>query len=246
MGLSLPMAAFAQGQGGQQQGMSGGMQQGGMQQGSQQGGMQQGGQQSAGIPLGQGNSNSQFDRDASATGLVQGIVSNVNWQAGLVTVMSGYNRITLHGTPTQLSSLKRGDNVSLPYNSYAGILWLTNQFGTQNAIGAEGTIGGVPANLGFAQTGVMAGVVENVNKAEGLVFVTGANGRARFLAHPEVIEQLVPGEYVNLSYIQVGRVPWLSSIRLFAPGQQGAGQGGSPQPGGLSTGGGQGGAGQSQ
>jgi hypothetical protein len=206
--------------------------------------MQQQGMQQQGM---QGGTQSQFDRDASATGVVQGIVQQVNWQAGMVSVLSGLNRVTLHGTPSQLASLKRGDNVSLPYNSYAGILWLTTQFGPGNVIGAESTIGGVPANLGFAQTGVMVGVVDNINKAEGLVYVSGATGRARFLAHPQVIEQLVPGEYVNLSYIQVGRVPWLSSIRLYSPTGAGAAAGATGpsqaggssqfQPGGLSSGG---------
>ncbi len=152
-----------------------------------------------------------FDSKASATGVVQGLVQNVNWQSGLLTMISGANRITLHGTPSQLSTLKRGDNISVPYNSYAGVLWVTQDFGAGIGTGGSGA--------GFAQSGEMVGVVDAVNKAEGQVFITGANGRARFLAHPSVIDQLVPGEYVNLSYFQVGRMPWLNSIKLSTPGQ---------------------------
>jgi len=229
LGAALPVVAMAEGVAKEEKKTE-------MQQPMQQG-IQQPAQQGVFAPLASNTNNSQYVRDAAASGFIQGVVSGLSYPNGIVTVNSGNLRVSLHGTPGQLASLKRGDSVSLPYSSYAGVLWLGPQF-AESVGGTQGSLTGAQATLGFAQSGVVSGVVQGIDKARGQLVISGPQGTQRFLAHPETIEALVPGEFINLAYMQVGGVPWLDSVHIYAPGaptnigamQQPANTGGSNTP----------------
>jgi len=48
---------------------------------------------------------------AAGQGLAQGVISHVDYQAGVITIQQAGNRIVLHGTPGQLGTLKAGEAV---------------------------------------------------------------------------------------------------------------------------------------
>jgi hypothetical protein len=127
----------------------------------------------------------------------------------------------------QLSALKIGDNVSLPYSLFASTPWVSSEVG-------QG-MGGSGAGSSFALQGTITGVVIGLNLPGGLVAIN-------------------PGEYINFSYVNIAGAGWLTRMEIASgqqigggvtepsgqySGQGGSGQGGSGQ--GLS---GQGGSGQ--
>ncbi len=149
--------------------------------------------------------NAVVEENTAVSGTVQGIVANVNYRNGFLAIRSGYDTVTLRGTPSQLSGMMIGDNVSLHFDSYANRNWIS----TRGGLG----IGGTGDLSGFAQSGKVTGVVTGVDKADGIVALSGGFGTGvRLRAHPEVIGDLIPGQYINFSYVNVQGIDWLTAI----------------------------------
>ncbi len=145
---------------------------------------------------------------AAGQGLAQGVISHVDYQQGIVTIQQAGNRIQVHGTPGQLGTLKAGEAVVLPFNNYAGMLWLAPGFNGGSGVAASG----------FGLQQVIAANVLEINKSQGLLRVAGPYGQMTLAAHPEDIDAVIPGQYVSLSYVDVGNRPWLTGVQLFSQG----------------------------
>ena len=150
----------------------------------------------------------------SETGAVQGTVRSIDFRNGILRISSGNRLIYLHAKPDQLTAFQPGDQVNVDYDDFAGVLWLSGETG-----GAAGPAGSVGAE-NFALSGTVSGTVAALDKARGRVTLTGAMRNHTFLAHPDDIRTLIPGQFVSLTYERIGNTDWVSSI----------GQGGSEQP----------------
>ncbi len=196
------------------QGQQGQLAQGGQQgmQG-QQGGLGSQGQLGAqGGQMGQGGGQG---GQPFTQGVVRGTVQNVGLQQGLVAIQSGGNVVTLHATPSELANLNPGDTVALQYASYGGQPWVMPS-------GAQGT-------ASYGSTAQLTGTVDAVDQNAGIIAVRGT----RLRAHPQQVQNVVPGQYVTVTYANVQSTPWVAQIR---PAQQGAtASAGQQQGGGAAT-----------
>ncbi|HUB06096.1 MAG TPA: hypothetical protein VMB50_03805 [Myxococcales bacterium] len=136
------------------------------------------------------------------TGVVQGTVRAINFRAGILEINSAGRTIALHAKPDQLADFQPGDLVSVNYDDFAGVLWLASNMN-------EGSIG----NQNFAISGTVTGTVSALNKARGYLTLMGPTRNQTFLAHPLDIKNLVPGQFVSLSFERIGGRDWVSSIQ---------------------------------
>ncbi|MHB8417657.1 MAG: hypothetical protein ACYDCL_06250 [Myxococcales bacterium] len=138
------------------------------------------------------------------TGVVQGTVRAINFRAGILQINSAGRTVSLHAKPDQLADFQPGDLVSVNYDDFAGVLWLASNLGE-----ATGTAG----NQSFAISGTVTGTVSGLNKARGYVTLLGPTRNHVFLAHPLDIKNLMPGQFVSLSFERIGGTDWVSSIQ---------------------------------
>lgn len=148
-------------------------------------------------------------RNTYSMGTVQGTVQALDFNQGLIRLRSSGGVITLRSRPMDMADLNPGDVVALQYSNYNGALW----------VGARES-GNVQE---YAQFGTLTGNVTQVNKALGTVTVRGRT----FRAHPEQLEQVIPGQFVSLGYANIAGTNWISGI---GSGFQGTLQGGSFLP----------------
>ncbi len=162
----------------------------------------------------------QASSGAAETGVVQGTVRAINFRAGILQINSAGRTVSLHAKPDQLADFQPGDLVSVNYSDYAGVLWLSE----------SGQAAGT-GNQSFAISGTVTGTVSALNKSHGYLTIMGPTHNQRFLANPEDLKNLMPGQFVSLSFERIGGMDWVSSIQS-APGAAGApaGQQGSQQP----------------
>ncbi len=169
-------------------------------------------QQHQGQPQMAPQGQSSFDRvgklSPAETGVLQGTVRAIDFRAGIMEVSASGRTIALHAKPDELASFHSGDLVSIDYDDYAGVLWLASHAG-----------GATMGNQNFAISGTVSGTVTGLNKARGYVTVLGSTRTRTFLAHPSDLLDLVPGQFVSLSFERIGGADWVSSINQAAPGQ---------------------------
>ncbi len=179
----------------------------------------------AAVPGNAGGAGAVAGRTANANGsrtavqaVVRGAVQGLDITQGMIQVREpGGNAVIIHGTPIQFRGLVVGRVVALPVSRYgSGELWV------QPRGGAAGLAGP------YDETGRVTGGVERVDRANGLITVRGQT----FRAHPVMTQNLIPGEFVTLTYGQVGNVDWISSIRP-ARGTGAGGAGAAPGAGGA-------------
>lgn len=151
------------------------------------------------------------------TGVVQGTVRAINFRAGILEINSAGRTVSLHAKPDQLADFQPGDLVSVNYDDFAGVLWLASAAG-------EGM-----GNQNFAISGTVTGTVSGINKARGYLTVMGPTRNHTFLASPLDIKNLVPGQFVSLSFERIGGTDWVSSIQE-APSSGSLQQGNAPAP----------------
>jgi hypothetical protein len=137
------------------------------------------------------------------TGVVQGTVRAINFRAGILEINSAGRTVALHAKPDQLADFQPGDLVSVNYDDFAGVLWLASNLNEGTPIG----------NQNFAISGTVTGTVSALNKARGYLTLMGPNRNQTFLAHPLDIKNLVPGQFVSLSFERIGGRDWVSSIQ---------------------------------
>lgn len=148
-------------------------------------------------------------RNTYSMGTVQGTVQGLDFNQGLIRLRSSGGLITLRSRPMDMADLNPGDVVALQYSNYNGALW----------VGARES-GNVQE---YAQFGTLTGNVTQVNKALGTVTVRGRT----FRAHPEQLEQVIPGQFVSLGYANIAGTNWISGIDA---GFQGTLEGGAFLP----------------
>jgi hypothetical protein len=150
----------------------------------------------------------------SAAGTVRGRVTNLNLAGGSVTLSTGQGSFTVNAVPTQLAALTSGEVVALTFYDFNGIPWLAKPRG-----GGSGQFG--PES--FGQFGTASGSVGVLNKSRGLLLVRGVP----FRAHPVDLENVLPGQFVSVTFAQIGGVYWAD--RIEAVEDSGAGLGGAGQ-----------------
>ncbi|MHB8420439.1 MAG: hypothetical protein ACYDCL_20390 [Myxococcales bacterium] len=154
----------------------------------------------------------------SSSGTIHGIVRRRDFARGILVIASGDRTVNVHATPDQLTDYRTGDRIDLDYDDYAGVRWLS---------GGEGSTGG---GLGYgegnyAEEGTTSGTVASVDSSRGLVRIREAQGTRTFHAHPEELQDVIPGQFVSLTYERIGRAAWVEQIDQGAAGI-GAGLGG--------------------
>lgn len=218
-------ASSQQGQQGQQQFGTNGSLTG---QGGQQGQGQQMGQAAYGNP-GQASGTQGVGSQAAVRGLVQGTVGNVNFSKGTLTLNTGNGATTIRGTPGQLQNFRKGEFTSIPFADYAGNRWLVSS----------------PSQLQpqtFARAVTVTGVVKNVNKSGGKLMINRDGKTVTYNAHPQTLQSVLPGQFVSITYEQVGNVDWIQQLRAAQQQNAGAAPGGGGSQGGGSQGGATGGS----
>lgn len=149
------------------------------------------------------------ERHTYSMGTIQGTVQALDFNQGLIRLRSSGGVITLRSRPMDMADLNPGDVVALEYANYNGALWV----GARDVAEVEQ----------YAQFGTLTGNVTQVNKALGTVTVRGRT----FRAHPEQLEQVIPGQFISLGYANVAGTNWIADID---PAFQGGTFGGSSLP----------------
>lgn len=179
-------------------------QQPGQQQQGQQGAQQQGQFETQSAEQAQGQQQAQ---DLAVSGQVRGVVREVNLQEGQLTMAAGGESVTLQAKPTQIIGLRPGEQFVASYANYGGNLWLM-----------ENLDQGDVAQFGRSANAV--GTVEKVNKVNGQLTLATAGGSRTFRAHPQDVQDLLPGQYISLSFQRIGGNQWISSIQQAQGGGQ--------------------------
>ncbi|MBX3469371.1 MAG: hypothetical protein KF878_21060 [Planctomycetes bacterium] len=144
----------------------------------------------------------EIGRDGGQRGTVQGVVGGVDYGRGLAQIIGEQGIFVLHASPDQLADLTPADQVSLDFADHAGHLWITDY-------DVEG------ARAVFRTTDRVTGQVTNVDHQSGIIIVRGQPLRA----HPEVLQQVTPGQTVEVSYGQLQNVPWVVTLEPVRDGR---------------------------
>ncbi len=127
-------------------------------------------------------------------GTVQGTVQALDFDQGLIRLRSSGGTVTLRSRPMDMANLNPGDVVALEYANYNGALWIEPK---DSASVSD-----------FAQFGTLTGNVTQVNKGLGTITVRGRT----FRAHPEQLEQVIPGQFISLGYANISGTNWVAGI----------------------------------
>jgi len=138
------------------------------------------------------------EHKTSIGGTIQGTVESLNLARGTIEVSTGGDTLVMHAVPNQLAQLSPGDNVSLDYDSYKGVLWVTSDLE-----GGDSEMSGK-----FAHHGTVSGAVTSMDKPKGLITIRGRS----YHVHPSKLSGVVPGEFVSLQFAKVGDANWASSL----------------------------------
>jgi hypothetical protein len=129
------------------------------------------------------------------SGVVKGRAVGIDLSDTLeIVIDTDDGMVKLSALPTQIANLLPGDIVSFRYRSYGGHLWVE--------LAPPGTPGLPkidPDSLG--QTGIATGQLTSIDKGLGQIVVVG---RA-FRSHPQMLENLLPGQFVEVTYVQFGK-----------------------------------------
>ncbi len=143
-------------------------------------------------------------------GQIQGTVENIDVPGGRLTVRSGEQTVTLHAVPTVLGNYKQGETANLAYESFGGEYWISEQVGA-----------GPSANLAdqYSMAGTVTGTISQLDRNAGILVVRGT----QYSAHPDLLQNLTPGQFVSLSYANVQGKNWVADIQQQAGEQPGGG-----------------------
>lgn len=140
--------------------------------------------------------------EAAERGIIQGVVTNVNYSRGLLSVRSGNQSFIVRAKPQQLALYRPGELTTIHYANYAGVPWMIENRSAQ-----------LYSPTQFAQASTVVGVVTGVNKATGVVGISrGAGQQQTFLGHPNDVEALLPGQFIALTFARIGGQGWIQSI----------------------------------
>ncbi len=140
--------------------------------------------------------------ERSETGTIHGIVEHLSYPRGLLSISTSRGVFMIHATPDQLTDYRLGDRVDVDYDDYAGVRWIS---------GGGGGAGG-PGEGTYAVSGTASGVVSRVDAARGTVTLGGAAGRRLYHAHPDDLQDVVPGQFVSLDFERIGNARWIEDV----------------------------------
>lgn len=107
--------------------------------------------------------------------------------------------LTMEARPFDLVGLKVGDSIQARYTDHNGTLWFVPRGGFEKE---------PPKSASISEVNRLSGTISNIDRERGMVSVQGRDLRA----HPEQVSKLIPGQYVSLSYAQVGESPWVAQV----------------------------------
>lgn len=134
-------------------------------------------------------------------GRVRGTIIRIDVGAGEMAVsVAGGEAVVLHGTPSQLAEFRRTEVADVEYELLGAKRWLTE--------GSE-----LGSTTDYAQEATVSGAITSIDKAEGRVTLTTGLGKTTtFLAHPDAIRSLIPGQFVSVTYQRVARRDWVTEL----------------------------------
>jgi preprotein translocase subunit YajC len=139
--------------------------------------------------------------DIAVEGSLRGVVRSIDMEEGTFEVDTGAARTTVRATPEQIAELRPGQQLNVRYEQYGDRAWLK-----------DGRRSGTRSNGDFGRTGRVTGNITDVDKVEGEVEVSVGTTNWTFRAHPEDLEDLLPGQFVEVEYRRVGDIYWLRDI----------------------------------
>ncbi|MGI5864177.1 MAG: hypothetical protein ACOX6T_19275 [Myxococcales bacterium] len=162
-----------------------------------------------GPSLGQGTGAAPASSNSSdRTGVARGRAVGIDLSDTLeIVIDTDTGLVKLSALPTQIANLVRGDIVAFRYRDYGGELWIE--------LDPPGTPGAAQVSPdSFGETGVISGPITGLDKSHGQLFI---QGRA-FRTHPHMLENLLPGAFVDVTYVQFGNVYGAVAIQPNNPG----------------------------
>jgi len=147
-------------------------------------------------------------RPTSIVAVAKGTVTGLNLSRGLITISTGRGNLTLNALPSQIADLNPGDLVALSYNNYNGVLWLSLDQGAGGGLGGAGNLSLGPES--FGSYGMTTGYVNRVDKRQGFIEVRGV----QFRTHPQLLQNVIPGQFVNVTFAEIGNRNWADQITL--------------------------------
>ena len=169
-----------------------------------------------------------YGGQTEVVGTIQGPIQSLDFDRGLIRIRAGGGTtVALNARPQDLVGLNPGDVASVSYLNYNGVLWLYPDgggygggYGGGGGFGVGGGFGGVGD---FAQAGEVTGTVQNVDRQRGRITISGRTLRA----HPEELENVYPGQFVSVGFVQIGKSRWVDDYGGgFGGGFGGGGLGG--------------------
>jgi hypothetical protein len=152
--------------------------------------------------------------DLAIQGTLRGVVRNVDLNRGVVNLATGRGAVSFRAKPNQIANLRPGDQLTANYVSFGQTMWLVD--GLDEAANGKQ----------FGRSGQVTGNVVAVDKVNGRIAITSGEAQARsFLAHPQEVQNVLPGEYLTVEFQRIGESDWVQNLREGgAQGQQGESQ----------------------
>jgi hypothetical protein len=114
--------------------------------------------------------------------------------------------LTLKAIPFDLENLREDVETTINYHEFeGGERWLAHQSGKVDEI----------AKRGWAQQ-TASGNVEDVDVKEGTIKIDGEE----YTAHPDIVRDLMPGQFVSLSFSEFGDGQWVAGVTPSGQGAQ--------------------------
>lgn len=136
----------------------------------------------------------------------QGTVQQVDFGQGELTLdTQDQGRLTLHARPFDLGQVVQGDMIQVQYTTYDNQNWVVPSQQAEQNLSAYGT----PTTL--------TGAIEDIAPERGTLTVRGTE----VMAHPSQLQNLSPGQFMQIEYVTVEQSNWATTIQPMqgAPAQ---------------------------
>lgn len=137
-------------------------------------------------------------------GVLRGVVSSVDLDQGTLTIRTDRGTATFRAQPRQLVGVRPGEQYAARFTHFGEQMWLADEAPSAQPL----------PQFGDAQN--LTGILVDIDRTNGaMALATAPNETWIFLAHPSDLQQLVPGQYVSVSFQRIGSAYWLHQV---APG----------------------------
>jgi hypothetical protein len=131
----------------------------------------------------------------------QGEVLGFDVPRGVLLLKTDRGEVRFRGKPNAIEHAKVGDRFIADYADFGGQPWLVEQ--RNPGVGLEG----------FGKTHQVQGFVQSFDMANGTLTLDDPSGQRKFNLHPAETEELVTGMEVDVLYVSVPGVDWVTSIQ---------------------------------